>query len=152
MPAKVISASEYAQSLLSLIFQGAPYTTSAPVQSLATSAAGGVNALFVSLHTSSAGLPTGNQSTNEAAYTSYARVSVGRGPLGWTVTANSVSPVATISFPQASGGSETETYFGVGTSGAGTGHLLYWGSISPTIAVSNGVQPQLTTSTAITEL
>ncbi len=147
MPAKVTSSGEYANSLLALIFNGTPYSN----PQIATSAAGGQNTLYVSLHTSSAGLPSGTQLTNEAAYTSYARVSVGRGPLNWTVTNNSVSPAATISFPQASGGSETETYFGVGTSGAGAGHLLYWGAISPTIAVSNGVQPQLTTSTAITE-
>lgn len=150
MPAK--QTSEYANSLLALIFNGTPYTTSAPVQNIATSAAGGLNTLYVSLHTSSAGLPTGNQSTNEAAYTSYARVAVGRGPLNWTVTTNSVSPASTISFPQASGGSETATYFGVGTSGAGTGHLLYYGSVSPTISISNGVQPALTTSTQIQEL
>lgn len=105
--------------------------------------------LYVSLHTSSpAG---GNQTTNEAAYTDYARVAVARSGSGWTVTSNSVSPAATITFPAASGGSETETYFGVGTASSGTGKLLYYGSLSPTIVVSNGVTPQLTTATAITE-
>lgn len=105
--------------------------------------------LYVSLHTSSpAG---GNQTTNEAAYTDYARVAVARSGSGWTVTSNSVSPAATITFPAASGGSETETYFGVGTASSGTGKLLYYGALSPTIVVSNGVTPQLTTATAITE-
>ena len=146
MPAKVTSNNEYAFSLLSLVFNATTYT------GMATSASGGFDRLWVSLHTSSAGLPTGNQTTNEAAYVSYSRTSAARTTAGWTITNNSVSPVATISFPQATGGSETETYFGVGTSAVGVGHLLYWGSISPTIAVSNGVQPQLTTSTAITEV
>lgn len=146
MAAKQIGANEYAFSFLSLIFNGTTYT------GIATCASGGIDRLWVSLHTSSAGLPTGNQTTNEAAYTLYTRTSAARSTLGWTVTANSVSPVATITFPQATGGSETETYFGVGTSAVGVGHLLYYGSVSPTIAVSNGVQPQLTTSTALTEI
>lgn len=106
--------------------------------------------LYVSLHTASPAA-TGNQTTNEAAYTSYARVAVARSGSGWTVTANSVSPVGAITFPQAGGGSETETYFGVGTAVSGSGVLLYWGPISPTIVVSNGVTPSLTTATAVTE-
>lgn len=105
--------------------------------------------LYVSLHTSSpAG---GNQTTSEAAYTSYARVAVARSGSGWTVSTNTVVPAATVAFPAATGGSETETYFGVGTASSGTGKLLYYGTLSPTIVVSNGVTPQLTTSTTITE-
>jgi hypothetical protein len=41
--------------------------------------------------------------------------------------------------------------FQVGTALSGAGVLLYSGSISPTIAISTGVQPELTTATAITE-
>lgn len=106
--------------------------------------------LYVSLHTSSPGTG-GNQTTNEAAYTSYARVAVARTSSGWTVTSSSVSPAATISFPAATGGSETETYVGVGTASSGTGKLLYFGAVSPNISVSNGVTPQLTTASTITE-
>jgi len=50
--------------------------------------------------------------------------------------------------PAATGGSETETFMEwfVGFRGAG---VLYWyGAISPTIAVSNGVTPSLTIATA----
>lgn len=105
--------------------------------------------LYVSLHTATpAG---GDQTTSEAGYTDYARVAVARSGSGWTVSGNSVSPAATIVFPAASGGSETETYFAVGTAVSGAGKLLYYGSLSPTIVVSNGVTPQLTTATAITE-
>lgn len=105
--------------------------------------------LYVSLHTAT---PAGtSQTTSEAAYTSYARVAVARSGSGWTVTSNSVSPAATITFPAATGGSETETYFGVGTASSGTGKLLYYGTITPNIVVSTGVTPQLTTATTITE-
>ncbi len=47
--------------------------------------------LYVSLHTGDPG-EAGDQTTNECAYTSYARVAVARSGAGWTVTGNSVSP------------------------------------------------------------
>lgn len=106
--------------------------------------------LYVSLHTGDPG-ETGNQTTSEATYTSYARVAVARSGSGWTVTNNSVSPAATISFPAATGGTNTITHFAVGTASSSTGKILYSGTVSPNISVSNGVTPQLTTSTAITE-
>lgn len=106
--------------------------------------------LYVSLHTADPG-ETGSQTTNETSYTSYARVAVARTSGGWTVTANSVSPASTISFPACTGGTATITHFGVGTASSGTGKLLYSGTVSPNISVSSGVTPQLTTATAITE-
>jgi hypothetical protein len=106
--------------------------------------------LYVSLHTADPG-SGGNQTTSEAAYTSYARVAVARTSGGWTVTGNSVSPAATITFPTATGGSETETFFGVGTASSGAGKLLYRGSITPNIVVTTGVPPKLATTTAVTE-
>jgi hypothetical protein len=105
--------------------------------------------LQVGLHTADPD-EAGDQTTNEAAYTSYARVAVARTTGGWTVTANSVSPVAAIDFPEATGGSETETHFQVGTASSSTGKQLVRGTISPNIVVSSGVTPQLTTATAIT--
>ena len=106
--------------------------------------------LYVSLHTADPG-DSGSQTTSETAYTSYARVAVARTTGGWTVTANSVSPVANIDFPACTGGTSTITHFGVGTASSGTGKLLYKGTVTPNIAVSTGVTPRLTTSTAITE-
>lgn len=106
--------------------------------------------LYVALHTGDPG-EAGAQTTNECAYTSYARVAVARTSGGWTVSGNSVSPVAAITFPAATGGSETATYFSVGTDASGAGKILYSGTISPSISISSGVTPQLTTSTAITE-
>ena len=104
--------------------------------------------LTVSLHTSSPG-EAGDMTTNEAAYTSYARVTVARTSGGWTVTGNSVSPVANIDFPTATGGSETITHVGIGT---GTSDdLMYYGAVTPNIVVSNGVTPRLTTASTITE-
>lgn len=92
----------------------------------------------------------GTMSTSEAAYGSYARQNVARSGSGWTVTNNSVSPVANITFPAATSGSETEQYFTTGKTGGGAAAILFSGSISPTIAVSTPIQPILTTATALT--
>lgn len=106
--------------------------------------------LYVSLHTADPG-EAGDQTTSEATYTSYARVAVARTSGGWTVTANSVSPVADISFPAATGGTNTITHFGVGTASTLAGKLLYSGTVTPNIAVSSGVTPKITTASTITE-
>ncbi len=92
----------------------------------------------------------GSQNTSEAAYGSYARVNVARTTGGHTVTANSVSPVANVDFPQATSGSETESFFHTGTA-AGAGKILYSGTVTPNITVSTGVTPRLTTASTITE-
>lgn len=106
--------------------------------------------LYVSLHTDDPG-EAGNQTTNEADYTSYERVAVARSAEGWTITENSVSPAADVEFPACTGGSNTITHFAVGTASSSTGKILYKGTVSPNIAVTSGVTPKLTTSTAITE-
>jgi hypothetical protein len=132
-------------ALLLLVFNATAFANMAD-----NAASSPVTNLYVSGHTADPG-EAGDQTTSECAYTSYARVAVARTSGGWTVTANSVSPVATISFPACTGGTETMTHFGVGKSISGAGVLFYSGAVTPNIAVSNGVTPQLTTATAITE-
>lgn len=107
--------------------------------------------LYVSLHTADPG-ETGNQTTNETAYTGYARVAVARTSGGWTVTANSVSPAANIEFGEctASAGAAI-THAAVGTASSGTGKVLYKGALTPNITMAVGVIPRLTTASAITE-
>jgi len=106
--------------------------------------------LYVSLHTADPG-EAGDQTTSEAAYTSYARVAVARTSGGWTVTGNSVSPAANIDFPAATGGTETITHAAVGTDASGAGKLLYSGNLLTSISITSGTAPSLTTSTVITE-
>lgn len=102
--------------------------------------------LFVSLFTVSPG-ETGVL-TNECSYTGYARVTVARGA-GWDVSGSSCSPAANIDFPQCTGGSETATHFGISRTVGGAPD--YYGTITPNIAISNGVIPRLTTASTITE-
>jgi hypothetical protein len=107
--------------------------------------------LYVALHTANPGA-SGSQTTSEAAYTSYARVAVARTTGGWTASSSqSTSPVAAITFPSATGGSETETYFSIGTAVSGAGSILYSGTVTPNIVVTSGVTPQLTTGSTVTE-
>lgn len=96
--------------------------------------------IYVSLHTANPN-ETGTQTTSEAAYTSYARVSVARSTAGWTVTSGVGDNDAAISFPAATGGSETETHFGLGSSSSGAGSLDFWGALTASLAVSSGITP-----------
>jgi|SRR5690348_15732069 len=105
--------------------------------------------LTVALHTSDPG-EAGNQSTDEASYTGYARVTVARTAGGWTVSGNSVSPAANIDFPvcTASPGGAI-THFSVGT---GVGNvMLYSGTVTPNITMAVGVIPRINTTSTITE-
>jgi len=122
-----------------------------PIANIADNAATApLTNLFVAAHTADPG-EAGTQATNEATYTSYARVSVARTSGGWTVTTNSVSPVATISWPACTAGTNTLTHFSVGVATSGASKILYSGTITPNISVSTGVTPQLTTASTITE-
>ena len=143
-------ASTFENALLKLIFNATALGQLA--DNTATTPA---TTLCVALHTADPGA-SGTATTSEAAYTSYARVSVARTTSGWTVSTNTVAPVAAITFAAATGGSETETYWSVSlptTGGACTGSqtILYRGPITPNLAVSSGVTPQLTTSSMVTE-
>lgn len=135
----------FENDLLKLIFNA---TTIANIANDATSSP--ITNIEVSLHTADPG-EAGDQTTNECAYTSYARVPVARTSGGWTITTNSVSPAANIDFPACTGLTETATHFAVGTAHTSTGKILYSGTISPNISISTGVTPRLTTATAITE-
>jgi hypothetical protein len=109
-----------------------------------------VGNLFMSLHTADPG-EAGDQTTSEIAYTSYARVSLARTSGVFSVAGNAVSLVGNVTFPAGTGGTGTATHWGIGASTSGVGKLLYKGAISPTIACGNGITPQLTAGTMVTE-
>jgi hypothetical protein len=47
-----------------------------------------------------------------------------------------------VTFPKATGGSATETHFGIGTSLTGVGNLLFSGALNSNLAVSTNVTPE----------
>ncbi len=98
--------------------------------------------LYISLHTSDPGAG-GNQTTNEATYTGYARVAVARatGAGGWAVTAGAVENVSAVTYAICTAGSDTVTHFGIGTSISGAGKLLYSSALTASRAISAGITP-----------
>lgn len=101
------------------------------------------------LHTADPG-DTGNMSTSEIGYTSYARVNVARTTGGWAESSGTVTPVANIDFPAGSGGSGTATHWSTGKTGGGSADILLSGTVTPNIVTGNGVTPRLTTASTIT--
>ena len=137
----------FENDLLKLIFNATA------IANLADNAASApLTNLYVSLHTNDPG-EAGVQTTNECAYVDYARITVARTSGGWTIAGNSVSPTTTLSGIIAGAGTtpETATYAAIGTALTGAGKILYSGALSPTIAIDDGVTPQITTSSTITE-
>lgn len=128
--------------LLNLLFQNTAFGGVGDTNGLQPS--GTTGNLYVGLYTASPG-DAGDQTTNEATYTGYARVAVARTSGGWTVqevaTVASAQNTATVTFPQCTGGSNTITYVGVGTASSGAGKLLYFGALTSSLAVSNNITP-----------
>ena len=87
------------------------------------------------------------QTTHEVAYTGYARVAVARTTGGWTVSGSNptiVNHVATtLNFPICTALTDTATFFSIGYGASGATEILYSGALTPTIAISAGVTPQV---------
>lgn len=125
--------------ILELIFNNSAIANIGDAGGLQPSATAG--SLYVSLHTGDPG-EAGDQTTNETAYTNYARVAVARSGAGWTISGNTVSNAALVQFPQCGVTGATLTYVGVGTASAGAGVLLFSGQLSSSLVVANLIQPQ----------
>lgn len=135
----------YATSMLASYFNGTSITG---ISQNITSSPNTV--LWLSLHTADPG-NSGNQTTNEAAYTGYARQSVARTSSGFSVASAVATLVSNLTFPTATGGSEVETFVGVGLSQTGTGTLDYHLALSGVITVISGVAPVLVSGTSVVD-
>jgi hypothetical protein len=141
----VAKSTAMANNFLKLLFQAVAWANVAD-----NAASAPLTNLYVSLLTADPGT-TGDQTTNETTYTSYARQAVARTSGGWAVTNNVASPVANIVFPASTGGTPTITHFGIGSSVSGAGNRFYSGTVTPNIVVSTSVVQTLTTGSTITE-
>lgn len=97
--------------------------------------------VYLALHTADPG-DGGGQSTNECAYTGYARIAVARDAGAWTVSGNQASNAGIIQFPVCSGGNAVATHFSIGTAATGTGQILYSGALTTSINISNNIRPE----------
>lgn len=132
------ASNAFENDLLKHILQNAAIALIGDANGLPPSATAG--SLYVSLHTADPG-EAGDQTTNEAAYTSYARVAVARSAGGWTVTGSAAENAAAVTFPLCTGSSANVTHFGIGAAANGAGKLLLSGQLSAPLAVSNNIQP-----------
>ena len=126
--------STFRNDILRLIFNATAIATLAD-----NAAATPLTNLQVALHTA---FPTlaGDQTNSEIAYTGYGRVAVARTSGGWTVTGNSVSPVAAIQFGEMTAGAGgLATHFSVGAAASGASKAAgILGSLGPFSAVVAG--------------
>ena len=131
-------SNSWENGLLLLVFNNTNFANVGDATGLRGSTTAG--SLYVALHTGDPG-EAGSQTTSEANYTGYARVAVARSGAGWTVSANAVSNAAAVTFGACTAGSNTVTYFSVGTDSSGAGTLLYSGALTASLAVSAGITP-----------
>lgn len=126
-------------ALLTLYFNNTDHANVGDAAGIQNSATAG--SFYISLHTGDPG-EAGDQTTSEATYTSYARVAVARSGAGWTISGNNVSNAAAITFPTATGGTNTITHFGIGSASSAAGNLFFKGALGASLAVSNGITPE----------
>lgn len=124
--------------LLKLLFQNTDWANIGDAGGLRGSVAAG--SYYISLHTSDPG-ETGDQTTNETAYTNYARVAVARSSGGWTVSTNTVSNAAVINFAQCGVTGATITHFAIGRASSGAGEIVLSGALNSSLAVSQNITP-----------
>lgn len=101
-----------------------------------SSAAGNV---YISLHT--AAPTTSDQTSNEASYTSYARIAVVRSASGWediSGVGTTLANVAELTFPTNTGSAQSVTHFGIGDASSGSGTLRYYGELEDPGEIPNG--------------
>lgn len=141
-------SNSFENSILLLLLNNTDFANIGDATGLRGSSTAG--SLYISLHTSDPG-EAGSQTTNEIAYTGYARQAVARSGAGWTVTANVGSPTANIDFPEMTGGAGgTVTHIGIGTASSGAGVLLLSGTTDPDPVVASGVTPRIKSTSTIT--
>lgn len=121
-----------ANSILGLIYRAAAWADMAE-----NDGSSPATSLDIALHT--AAPATSSQSSNEATYTSYARVAVARSGVGWNAPAGgSLDNAALIQFIECTGGTNVITHVSVGNAGT----IIHWGALSASRSVSSGIQPQ----------
>lgn len=139
------TATSTRNATLDLWFLNVAFANVGDASGLQPSATAG--SLYLALHTSSPGI-AGNQTTNESAYGSYARVAVARTAGGWTRTLSVMANTATATFPTCTSGTSTVTDFSVGTASSGAGVLMFFGSLTVSQVIAAGGTPSFAAGAA----
>jgi hypothetical protein len=144
------ASNAFESDILALIFQNANIANIGDATGVRGSTA--VGNLYVALHTADPG-EAGNQSTSEAAYTGYARVSVVRSAAGWTISGTNpttVANTANVDFPASTGGVPTITHFSVGYEASGATKMIASGVLTSSQVINVGATPNRFAAGALT--
>ena len=134
-----MSLSDEAETnLVLLLFNNTNWANIGDATGLRGSSTAGV--FYLTLHSADPG-ETGTQSTNEVAYTGYARPSVARSGAGWTCAVDTASNAGAVTWGSCTAGTATATHFGIGTASSGAGHLVASGPLVEALAVGVGINP-----------
>ncbi len=95
---------------------------------------------YLALHSSDP-WETGDQTTNEVAYTSYARIALTKAS-DWTDGGSTFTNANLEQFPTCTGSTATATHFSIGTAASGAGVRLASWVLGSSLSISNGIQPQ----------
>ena len=126
-------------SLLGLLITNANAANIGDAAGLLASAAAGV--FWISLTVTPGHTEAGDQTTNETAYTNYARQDEARNVTQWTVTNDTADNDNAIGFPTGGVTGATIFGFGLGSASAAAGNLFLIGDLTATLAVSSGITP-----------
>lgn len=106
---------------------------------------GAASTLYLSLHTGTIGAG-GDQTTNEVAYTGYARVAMVRTSSGLFSAAASgtTDSDSVVQFGNPTGGSFpiTITHFAIGENSSGPGTVILYAALASSLVINLNVQPQ----------
>lgn len=133
------ASNSFETALLGLIMTNVAATNVGDAGGLLPSASAGV--FWISLTVSPGHTEAGDQTTNETAYTNYARQDEARNVTQWTVTGDTADNDNAIGFPTCGVTGATLFGFGLGSSTSGVGNLFIIGDLTATLAVSSGVTP-----------
>lgn len=95
---------------------------------------------YLALYTADPG-EAGTATTNETAYTNYARQTLVKAT-AWTDGGASFTNAALVQFPQCGVTGATITHGAIVTTSSGAGEILYSGALNSSLTVANLIQPQ----------
>lgn len=132
-------------ALLELLFNATPIANVAD-----NAASSPITNWYVALHTASPGEAGSDQTSNEAAYGSYARVAVARTSGGFTIASGSLTFVSNVVFPvPTSGGGTSLTHASIGIGASGAANYGFHGALTTPLTVVVGVAPEIQAASSI---
>lgn len=131
-----------ANSILNLIYRAVAWADIAQ-----DDGSGPATTLEIALHT--AAPASSAQTSNEATYGGYARITIARTTGGWSAASGgSLSNAALAAFAECTSGSNTITHVSVGFADV----IIHYGALAASRSVSAGIQPQFAAAALVSTI